>query len=123
MQRQRFTFATDTGTESLVAGPINGSIEQIGWQPSDSDTGSSLLELILCPTAQDTGGGFVVFSKAGLADAFLNSLVNTAVDKDASDTGVTGTEGQYVGAGDHLVARVTPHGASLAGELLVWIDN
>lgn len=117
--RQLFEISTDTGTQTIEGPHFWGGVVQIGWNPTTTDTGDNL-DLILCPTAGDTSGGFPILAKEGLGSAFLRPLVAGAWHKNGTDTGASGFQTVYASAGDHLVVRATPSGAALVGNLLIW---
>ncbi len=119
VDRQHFAIDTDTGTQALSGPSFFGAVVQLGWQPETVDTGDNL-DVILCPVAGDTAGGFPIYSKEGLGTAFLQGLVVSSVHKNASDTGTSGSQQHYASAGDHLVVRVTPSGAALKGKFYAW---
>lgn len=119
VDRQCFRFDTNSSVQTLTGNSFFGAILQVGWSPETTDTGDNL-EVILCPVAGDTGGGFPVFAKEGLGSPFLNALGVKVLHKNASDTGAAGAQSTYVASGDHLVARVTPSGAALKGTLNIW---
>lgn len=110
---------TGTGPQTLQGTHFMGGIAQIGWNPETADTGDNL-DVILCPIAGDTSGGFPILNKEGLGSAFLRPLMAGAWHKNGSDTGVNGAQAVYASAGDHLVVRATPSGAALKGKFYAW---
>lgn len=107
MQRINFKF-NDTGTAEYKHS-ANGSIVQVRWSPTSTDTGADFVMSVL-PSQADTGEGFDVFSVNGSAQFTKYGGVQ--------DTG----NDPVVVAGDDI--RVRSFGAAtntLVGSFYVWV--
>lgn len=108
MSRVRFDF-DDTGRAGDTGGPLFGVIRQIRWSADSSDTGCDL-EITMLPVSDDSGDGWLAYSRANaLAADFI------------VDTGLSG----IFAAGERLRARVvnqTGVGTATRGRLYVWLD-
>lgn len=121
MQRLRFDINAGSSPIGDTGPSINGFVRQIVWIPSTGDTGGNL-DLLLAPSANDTGGAYPIYSKdSALGSAFVRALALNTVTPDGFDTGV---DIQYppVAAGERLLVRVTPSQSACVGTLFVYVE-
>jgi hypothetical protein len=122
MQRMRFDINTDTGTQGDTGPVFSGTIRQMGWAPTASDTGAALYVALINAQGDTSGGITLVNDEDSLNAGFLRAPVIPGASPDGFDTGVD----QYfppVAAGGRLRVKVTPASAGVAGKLYFWIDN
>ncbi len=104
MKRIYMKFDSDTGTIVKEA-YLSGELRRMRWVPGTLDTGATL-HITLSPDENDTGDGLFVFQ---ITDTGIMTFKH---EGDITDTGGTGENARFVGAGDKLTAELRGGGGA-----------
>ena len=120
MNRQLFEFSAAGGDTGV---PANGLLCQLRWNPTVVDTGNNATMVIsVLPKQNDTGDGWVIYSKTGGLNANFIDAPRQAASYSGLDASGDSGYMPIAFAGDRLRVKVGST-SNIAGRLYAWFKD